>query len=742
MKFSDGQQSNFTSEVSHYDCPSEVESFHKEPPTSIYFADFILTFCSFWWITAGIFLFTLCSALFYVKAQDEVFTATTTLELLRDDPEVMTNTVDLVPNSIKNAEDLNTELQIFESDQLRVRVVDALSYDELIRLVDPETLNENLSVSESSFITMELKEKALRVLAKGCEVAPKRLSLIVLIKFTHRQGDLAAKVADLYASEYINLRLNQNRQGSISAVKDLYARVDVLENEIQVLDNQLANYREAHQMVSIERNEDILISQLAQLNAAKLTAKSDLEQSEIYVQALEELQKQGISLTSFPMIGAVSAVQTGEETLNLLEVERSALATRYRAKHPTMVAIDQRIAETRLQLKQTIKEASERIDSGHSLTHKAYDVAEESLAKKEQQMIDLSRLRIIYDSLNRQLQAKKSLLFALQERLATESAQMELKRPNAAILDNAKTSSPTLKKAKMILYLAGAGGIALGICPIFLITVLDNRVKSAESIKHAVGMPTLGILPYVKSVKGSKTFKKKPTSKKRYTADANLSFGLLRESLTLNALSSDSKLLMITSTLPGDGKSFVSLNLAKSFAKRHERVLMIDCDLRRSSLQKRLGHENWKGLSNYIATGENLDESIHSHSKCLDILPTGTFHNIDCDGLFSSSRFIVLIKRLRQNYDRIILDTAPILSVSDSMQLLPLCDGVIYVVRYNSANANLISEGVSHLRYSETPLIGMVINAMPDSAMRLYHYRDYRYKKYPYYSTESATSVA
>jgi succinoglycan biosynthesis transport protein ExoP len=738
MKQSFDQQSKPTSELGDTRYPIAIDSFYTEPSKAIDFSNLIIALRNYWWVTVAIFLFVVFASILYIRAQDEVFTATTTLELFRDDPQVMANAVDVVPNSIINAEDLNTELQIFESDQLRLRVIDSLPESDLIRLVHPETINQSLSVSKSSFTSRQLKEEALSILAAGSTMVPRRMSLIVYVMFTHRQADIAEQVANLYANEYINLRLFQNRQGSISAFKDLYTRVDVLEREIQDIDSQLANYRETYKMVSIKRNEDILIGQLTKLNEANLIAKSDLEQYEIYIQTRKEYEEQGISLAVLPMIAAVPAVQTCEEMLKRLAIERSTLATRYRSKHPAMVTIDQRIYETKATYKQTIAEASERINSSYTLALKAHDITYEKLAKKEQQMIDLSRLRITYDSLNRQLQAKKALLFAMQERLTSESAQMELKRPNAAILDNAKSSSETSKKTKMILCAAGAGGIMLGIFPILLITSFDKRVKSAESIKHAIGMQTLSILPHFKEVIGSKTAKQTLTLTNDYTTDANLCFGFLRESLKLNALSADSKLLMITSTRPGDGKSFVSLNLAKSFAKRHERVLMIDCDLRRSTLQKRLGHDNWKGLSDYVESGESLDAIIHSHSDCLDILPTGSLHHLEPDEVFSSSRFIELIEKLRQNYDRIILDTAPILSVSDAMQLLPLCDGAIYVVRYNSAHVDLVSEGVSRLRGSKTPLIGMVINAMPDSVMRLYHYRDYRYKKYPDYNAGSA----
>ena len=148
------------------------------------------------------------------------------------------------------------------------------------------------------------------------------------------------------------------------------------------------------------------------------------------------------------------------------------------------------------------------------------------------------------------------------------------------------------------------------------------------------------------------------------------------------------------------------------------------------------------GIGEYLKGESGVEEIIHSHSRNLDILPAGKCGSLDPDEVFSSSKFIELIQKLRQSYDRIIMDTAPVVVVSDAMQLLPLCDGAVYVVRYNSASSELINMGVSRINRSETPLLGCIINAMPTAVMQLYHYREYKHKAYPGNMTGNTDKVA
>jgi capsular exopolysaccharide synthesis family protein len=205
--------------------------------------------------------------------------------------------------------------------------------------------------------------------------------------------------------------------------------------------------------------------------------------------------------------------------------------------------------------------------------------------------------------------------------------------------------------------------------------------------------------------------------------------------LRLSEESRNAKVILSTSTIPSEGKTFVSTNTAITFAAHGERTIVIDADLRMPNVAKGLDIENRQGVIQYVTDGLDLDSLIHkNYVENLDILPSGGSTRSPTQ-ILSSERFSDLIHELRLRYDRIIVDTPPIATVSDALNILPLVDGFLLVIRFNTVKRKTAAVNLKRLRDSNVPIFGAILNNLNTHVAGYYysHYYDKSYKSYKQY---------
>lgn len=207
------------------------------------------------------------------------------------------------------------------------------------------------------------------------------------------------------------------------------------------------------------------------------------------------------------------------------------------------------------------------------------------------------------------------------------------------------------------------------------------------------------------------------------TLRTNVTFSLAGEGM--------SRVVVVTSSLQGEGKSITAINLALSFAEADKKVLLIDCDLRRPKLGRLLNLSSLAGLSNLLLDPSLLEKSILKHYNTIDVLLSGDIPPNPSE-LLGSERMKKLLDQMREKYDCIILDTPPINMVTDAVVLAPQTDGVLFVVRANQSERGAVIHAVDQLEYAQVKLLGFVLNGI-DLEKTSYGYGKYRYKKYRRY---------
>jgi capsular exopolysaccharide synthesis family protein len=683
------------------------------------FKDYFLMFRERVWYLIVAFFIIFSGSILYTFNKTKVYTAVAMVQLLRDDPSAL-QTAEMEPNQIRGAEDLNTQISVLNSGTIITGVEKRLQDDERARFMAPYTDTLSLSGPLSP----------VEILGKNRKVMPQRMSLMIGVGYTHPDPIIAARVANLFADEFINYNLTLNIDSSMKAVEDLRIRADQQKERVEELELKMAEYREEHNAVSLDSQENIASAQLARLNAIKLNNKNQYDNLETRWNLIESYRREGKNLWELSFIAEQSRVSGLLERISGSKISISSLSKRYREKHPVMIQLLQTLQESEAELADAVQNSVDKIYAAYTESKSNFELASQRLAEKEQELIDLSKTRVEYSSLLREMDVQQGFLQALVSRMTQEKAQVNLKNPNSRVIDAAlpplRHSSPNI-----VMNLAAGlfGGLAVGAGLIFLVAFLDDRVKSAFDIEGTIGLPMLGVIPRIKKLDTNSKAQAVASNVDRHVTET---FRSIHSALKLNDESKNAKIIVTTSTVPGEGKSFVSSNLALTFANHGERTLLLDADLRLPNVARSLQLENEFGLLDHVEKAVTLDEVIIKEVyPNLDVLPSGG-KSKNPTQVLNSAQFEAMFADLRDRYDRIVVDSPPLAAVSDALNLLPLADGVLYVIKFNTVKRKTAVVNVRRLWESNTPVFGAILNNIT-SSLSNYYYSSYSDKAYQDY---------
>ena len=692
------------------------------------FKDYIFLIRERIWYLIIVFFIIFLGSILYTFNKTKLYTAYATIELLRDDPTVMNSASNLEQNEIRSSEDLNTHISRLESVSIIQGVEKRFQEDELAQFMAPYKGTFSFSGPLTAFEILSINRK----------IIPRRMSLMVNIAYTHPNPIMAAKIANLFGDEYINTMLSQNIDASMKAVEDLRKRAEQKKNRVEELELKLAEYRELKKAVSLDKQENIAAEQLASLNEIKTAAKMNLDQAEIRWNLTQDYQKQGKELWELPFISEQIRVATLIEQISAIRIAISTKSKRYREKHPEMRSLLQQLQESQSELEYAVQNAVDNISGYFAESRDNFKQASKRLLEKEREMIELSKTRVEFNSLIRDLEVEQMTYQKLTALMAEEKIQVNIKNANARIIDKAfppredRPSSPNV-----FLNLAGGffGGMIFGLGLVFAVALLDDKVKSVYDIEASLGLPILGIIPKVKKLDSvSKSHIVTSTTNRHVTEN----FRSMLSYLKINDQTKNSNVFLLTSTVPSEGKSFISSNLALSFASNGEKVLLLDGDLRLPNVAKSLQLENESGVLDYIQGEGTFDSYIAKEVyPNLDILASGGKAK-NPTAILNDSKFESMLLQLRDRYDKIIIDSPPLAAVSDSLNIVPLVDAIIYVMKYDSVKKSLANSCIRRLWESKTPLLGAVLNNVSLGLSHYYYSQYSANKKYSaYYMQES-----
>lgn len=680
--------------------------------------DYLLILRERIWYVVVVFLVIFSSVMVYTFSRTKMYESVASVQIFRQDPTIM-QVQAVVDNEIRSAEDLNTQVKILESGAIIKNVADRLTGDDLRRFMAPYEKGDSTDPILPT-----------QIIANNRKIIPLRLSLVLQVSYEHPDPVIAAKVANLFIDEFITYNARIRIDESMKAVEDLHARADDQRKKVDELSTKLQAYRERNNMVSLDQRKDIVTEKLKALNVYVTQSSAHRRDAEIRWQQVNDRRSAGEDLTELPFIASQPLIGTLKQQIAAQKINLSQMSERYRSKHPTMIEAENSLKQAQRELALAVESAAAAIQSEYQSSIRNEEEARAALAQQEAESLDLDRYAVDYGNLERDFKINEQILQNILGRARETSMTSTIETQNARVIDKAvPTSKPSSPKVVLNLALGLVGGLGMGLAFAFFVAFIDDRVKSSFDIEGVVGIPLIGIIPQIRKMDLADKAQIVINNADRQVSEAFLT---LHSSLRLHDESKNAKCMLVTSTIPGEGKSFTVTNLALTFAAHGEKVVLVDCDLRKPNIHKGLKLENARGVIDICTNAATLDEVILTGVyPNLDVVPAGGRAK-NPTHLLNSKNFESMIAELRKRYDRVLVDTPPLAAVSDALIILPMMDGSLFNIYFNKVRRKAAQFAAKRLQESNVPAFGAILNGL-NVAVSGYYYAQYYDKSYKDY---------
>jgi len=557
------------------------------------------------------------------------------------------------------------------------------------------------------------------------DVRPVKDSRLVDITAEEANPDVAALLANTVAEQFVALNLERRVTDASDAVAWLREQVDDQREKLALSEIALRDYRDRTRTVSLEQRQDIVVAKLKSISETLTAAEMDRIDAETRWREVEAL---GVDVTGAVEVAALAndpVVAAVRQQIRDKQAEISGLQQRYKEEHPTMRQLAGEIEALEARLRKVCGEAREALATRLSLTRSNEEALRQALRQQEEQALALDRLMVEYEALKRNADADRELYDALLTRLKETDVAGKLETNNLRLIERAVIPLRPFKPNKPMNMARGvAAGVILGVLAAFLVGLADDRVHLIRAHGGPFGAPLLAVIPRVvmpNDVQRARTVLDAPSGA---PAEA---FRSLRANLMLLSHGRLAKRILVSGTGMGDGKSLVAINLAMVLASHGERTLLIDADLRRPSILRAFPEQGPPEI-HPLTHDIELSQAVRATAMPnLHVLVPGAPLPNPAE-LLASPRMRALLDSASAAYDRVIIDSPPLFSVSDPVILLPGVDGVILVARYGKTRQRPIQDALRLLADAHAPMLGLVLNSV-SPRQGGYYYQHY-YSRY------------
>jgi succinoglycan biosynthesis transport protein ExoP len=550
---------------------------------------------------------------------------------------------------------------------------------------------------------------------------------MLVISFTHTDPALAADIVDNVAQVFMQRSFESKTDKYTKASDWLDRSTRELKARVEEAELKLSNYSRDHNLYATDGKETLATGKLSQLHDLATRAETD----RMLRQSLYEEVRAG---RSAQLPEAFADPKTGDlqKKLGELKVTYAQLSATYGEKNPKLVeikqqiaAIEQQVAESRSGLELKLKADYERSVRDEASMKAALDRAKAEASQQNQAFIE-------YNILRQEVETNKGLYNEFLQKTSQAKIQEHEQHNSMRMIDPPQVPiSPVGPNRLRTIMIGFFVSLVAGIGLVFFLEYLDNTVKTVEDVSRYAQLPALSVIPAI-SGRRSRLLTGKGRGKKverelaitgnghiradqLMTLDSRSSvaeaYRVLRTSVLLSSVDNPPKVIMITSGQPGEGKTTTAINTAISLAQLGASVLVIDCDLRKPSAHKVLGvTEHGRGLSTYLSRNVNIDDCIQKLPIAnLSLLPCGPIPPNPAE-MISSLKMRELLLSLRNRYDHIVIDSPPLLKVTDPVILSTLVDGVILVVHGGKSTREVVRRTRHELAIAGAKVFGVVLN--------------------------------
>jgi succinoglycan biosynthesis transport protein ExoP len=442
------------------------------------------------------------------------------------------------------------------------------------------------------------------------------------------------------------------------------------------------------------------------------------------------LQDTRTALDTFPIILNNTFIQQLKGQLSELQRQSAQMGDKLGARHPEMVKLNTAIQSTEARLGAEIEKVVQALRNDFLAARSNEQSLQASLDQQRREAQSLNRAGIQYGALQRDAQSNRELFQGLLQRTRETDLASELKANNIRIVDAAEVSRrPTSPNRRNNLLLGLLGGALFGLCLTFFFEYIDSRIKAPDEIQQHLGIPFMGIVPEAAQPPTGPNGLLLTNQVPNVFSEA---FRAVRTSLLFASAEESSKTVLITSTGPGEGKTLVAANLALAMAQSGLRVLLIDSDMRRPQVHNSFRINPEPGLSNVLVGDAKASDAVRRTGVSnLWILTAGKVPPNPAE-LVGSRRFRDFLTGLSGHFDWILIDSPPVLAVTDSTVIAHYATGVIFVVGADRTSRRTARTAVDVLDRAQATFFGAVLNRV-DLVKQSYYYSDFYKREYAEY---------
>jgi len=555
---------------------------------------------------------------------------------------------------------------------------------------------------------------------------------------------LSADIINTLVNDYIRRSFDSRAEATKRVANFFSLQLEDLRQQVQNSQEKVLDLQKRLGVLAFDPTHNQISSTLDSLSNAATQAEINRINAETHYQVLSSMDRDSldqavaVSNNGSPITSLRSQIETARSDLAALDVDLGP-------NNPKEKALRNQLTE----LNAERHEEEDRIINGAKQAYLAAKTEEnQTRAALDSQKADTFKLRddlLEYSVREREFESNRTLYEGLEQKLRTAGVEAGLESTEIDIVDSAAPPlGPTLKPKTSMVVVNTFVMLVVGIILAFILDSLDTGLSSVAEVESISGLPSLALIPRGRRI-SSVTSNLSPamrnvgslTSPKSQFAEA---FRALRTSLLLSTAGHEPKVILLSSATPSEGKTTVSINLACILAQRNVRVLLVDADLRRPTVHHRFGLNGKVGLTSVLAGQVPLEEAIQSVPEIpmLDVLVSGPVPPFPTE-MLGSETMRELIRKCRGIYTHIVMDSPPLLSVTDSVVLSRDADAIIMIVRHGKSSKHAVRRGRDLLLRAGAPLTGIVLNAVDLNSPEYYSY--YGYYGYSGYAAAGVDSA-
>lgn len=638
-----------------------------------------------------------------------VYESNASLMVEASNAQILTNMEEVGEVNRGGAALINTHIVRLNSRQFSERVARSLTDEEKSALIEPFLDPEN----------PDFKPNVVGVLRGAFSVFSRSNSQVLVFNARHPARSVAVWLPNRFAEIYLRYLEDLRSVSTENAIAFLRDQVDAARREVEAGEEGLNAYRQEHNVISMIQSQQILTQELQTLNAAANTAALSVMEMEAELQQIREAGEDVDSLARLSVLIETAVIGELVDRLEALREEQRTLSRDYLRRHPRMIENANSQEAASRQLLSAIARRTDSIQNRIEAAKSRIERVDEEIESTEARVRELDSLAIQYSMQEREVQSKRNTYARLVDRLDEALVVSRLESNSLRMMDSAEhawmtgqTSTTTVGLAALAVFSVCFVGLPLAL------DLMDHRMRTVLDVERMLSKPLLGFI---------REFDKKRVNsgeKSVFSDDDEVveCFRTIFGNFVLENHFTGPVALVVSSSLPSEGKTFVVANLGATLARHGKKVVLVDTDLRRPSLARVMERSNELGLLAWYRSREGTsqlaedplsDESLGlvTVAPNLDLIPSGGSTKSPTEAL-TSDLFDVLISACRQRYDIILFDTPPVGVFPDATLLGAYSEGAVFVVRQKAVDRSTALGAVQRLDAAESRVLGVVLNAV------------------------------